>query len=109
MFSYGIHIRHTDAHPIYELGTNNIINTVNTLSIGSHVWVGYNAHILKNVHIADNCIIGCNAVVAKSFKEPHCAIAGNPAKIIKNNIHWVREQTLDFIENTPIKNETGTN
>lgn len=99
MFSHDIIVRHSDGHPIYEQGTRNIINKVNTINIGNHVWVGYNAHILKNVQIADNCIIGCNAVVTKSFLEPYCAIAGNPAKIVRKAVDWEFDQTMEYIAN----------
>lgn len=99
MFSFGILIRHSDAHPIYKLGTKNIINHVDSLAIGNHVWIGYNAHILKNVHIADGCIVGCNAVVAKSCSEQHCAIAGNPARIVRRQIDWESIQTDLYIHN----------
>ena len=42
---------------------------------------------------------GAHAVIAKSFSEAHCAIAGNPAKIIRRGITWNSEHTVDFIEN----------
>lgn len=101
MFSYGVVIRHTDSHPIYELGSQKHINRVSALKIGNHVWVGWHVSIWKNVHIADDCILGAHAVVAKSFHEPHCAIAGNPARIIRRNIMWESAHTRDFIENKP--------
>ncbi len=100
MFSTGIVIRHTDSHPIYELGSNQHINRVDTLKIGNHVWVGWHVCIWKNVTIADDCILGAHAVVAKSFTEPHCAIDGNPARIIRRNITWESAHTKEFIENT---------
>lgn len=86
MFSSNVYIRHTDSHPIYELNGEHHINHVDKLKIGNHVWVGIGVNILKNVKIADDCILGAHSVIAKSFSEEHCAIVGNPAKIIRRGI-----------------------
>lgn len=87
---------------IYELGSTQHINRVDTLKIGNHVWVGWHASIWKNVCIADDCIIGAYAVVTKSFSEPHCAIAGNPARVVRRNITWEHAYTEEYIENSPL-------
>ena len=42
-----------------------------------------NSTILKNTSIPDGCIVGCCSVVTKSFDMKNCAIAGNPAKILR--------------------------
>ena len=99
MFSSGIYIQHTDSHPIYELGQEAHFNYADELKIGNHVWVGMGVNILKNVHIADDCILGAYSVIAKSFQEEHCAIAGNPARVIRCGITWKPQHTEKFIEN----------
>lgn len=99
MFSSGIYIQHTDSHPIYELGQEAHFNYADELKIGNHVWVGMGVNILKNVKIADDCILGAYSVIAKSFSEEHCAIAGNPARIIRRGITWRAQHTEEFIEN----------
>lgn len=76
-----------------------MLNHARSIKIGNNVWCGYGVSILKNVHVADNCIIGCHSVVAKSFDTPYCAIAGNPAKVVKTNVEWEIDQNEDFINN----------
>lgn len=88
MFSYGINVYHTDGHPVLDATTGKVLNKVKDMRIGNHVWVGAHATITKNVTIGDDCIIGWGAVVGKSFPEPNCAIAGNPATIIKRGCTW---------------------
>ena len=90
MFSHGIIVRTSDAHPIYDITTKKIINKSKNIRIGNHVWIGQNATILKNVQIPDNCIIGASSLVTKSFNKNNVIIAGSPAKIVKSNVNWDR-------------------
>ena len=63
--------------------------------IGKHVWIGKDVKICKNTKIADNCVIGWNSVVTSSISNKHNAnsvIAGNPAKVVKENILWSKER-----------------
>lgn len=73
-------------HIIDEL--NNIINKPKEINIGNHVWICARSTILKGSNIADNCVIGAQSLLSGDFKEKNTLIAGNPAKIIKENINW---------------------
>ena len=50
--------------------------------IGSHVWLGVNATVLKGVSIGDNSVIGAGSVVTRDIPANVIA-AGNPCKVIK--------------------------
>lgn len=50
--------------------------------VGSNVWIGYNACILRGVRIGDNSIIGTNAVVTKDVPA-NAVVAGVPAKVVR--------------------------
>ncbi len=54
------------------------------VKIGKHCWIGMNAVILPGVELGDYVIVGAGAVVTKSFPS-HVFIAGNPARIVKEN------------------------
>ena len=85
---------------------DNIITT-----LGSDVWVGANAVILKGINVGDGAIIGASAVVTKDVP-PYAIVVGNPAKIIKyrynrDDIIWLlkikwwdfsREKIKEIIE-----------
>lgn len=102
MFSYGINIFHTDAHPIYDINTNQIINKVKNLIIGNHCWIGANVTILKNVIIPNDCIVGWGGVVNASINskiEENCICSGNPASIVKTGITWNSNGSNGYIQN----------
>lgn len=91
-FSKNIFIRASDGHMIFNKDdTNTPINKGFGCSIGNHVWCGQGVHIGKNVKIADNTIIGEASVVIKSIEEEGTAIAGCPAKIVRRNLTWARD------------------
>jgi serine acetyltransferase len=53
--------------------------------IGENCFIGGRAMILPGVRIGDGAIVGAGSVVTKDVP-PRCAVAGNPAQIIKENI-----------------------
>ncbi len=54
--------------------------------IGKNCWIGEFSRICKGVIIGDNSIVAANSVVTKSVPA-NCIVAGNPAKVVKENIH----------------------
>ena len=91
MFSFDVFIIVQDGHVVYDINTNEYIGTEKTqINIGNHVWLCRGVNILKGSNIPDNCIVGNSCVVNKYFEKTNCAIAGIPAKIIKENINWDR-------------------
>jgi acetyltransferase-like isoleucine patch superfamily enzyme len=50
--------------------------------VGSNVWIGYGACVLRGVSVGDNSIIGTNSVVTKDVPA-NAVVAGVPAKIVR--------------------------
>ncbi len=97
MLSSGIDIYGTDGHTITN-SSGEILNIGRNIKIGNHVWIGKDVKINKNTIIADNCIVGWGAIVTRQFIQSNVTIAGNPAKIVKENVHWERTFTNNFIK-----------
>jgi acetyltransferase-like isoleucine patch superfamily enzyme len=50
--------------------------------VGSNVWIGYGACVLRGVSVGDNAVIGTNAVVTKDVPA-NAIVAGIPARVIR--------------------------
>ena len=57
--------------------------------IGEKCFIGANAIIMPGLIIGDSVIVGAGAVVVKDVPS-RCIVVGNPAKIIKENIHTMK-------------------
>lgn len=55
---------------------------VTPVTIGSNVWLGTNAVILKGVTIGDGAVIAATAVVSKVV-QAHSVVGGVPARLIR--------------------------
>ena len=97
MFSYDVEIKNTDSHKIYDKNTNKRINEGDSISIGNHVWLGMRAIILKGVNIEDNSIVAGGSIVTKDVKA-NTIVSGAPAKQIRENIYWTREEVMKRLE-----------
>ena len=107
-FSEKIIIWASDTHTITDM-QGNVTNFGKYVTIGNHVWVGYGATICKNTKIADGCIIGTGAVVSGTFDKPNCVIAGNPARVVKENAKWDRRPIQNYIASVKNKSVTSGN
>lgn len=83
--SRNVKIMTSDGHPIYQ--NTQIINHAEDIRIENNVWVADNVTILKGAVIGANSVLGINSTVTKSVPANSIA-AGNPAKVVKQNISW---------------------
>lgn len=90
LFSSQIDIQASDGHSIYQIqsATKTKINQSKDVKIGKHVWICRRVQILKGSCIPDDCVVGAGTMINKVFRQSNVVIAGNPARIIKENINW---------------------
>lgn len=67
------------------------------VEVGSNVWIGYGACILRGVRVGDNSIVGTNAVVTKDVPA-NAVVAGSPARVIR-----MREAPADLRWADPVE------
>lgn len=90
MFSNGIQIHSSDSHSIVDLNGKRL-NPAEDIIIGSHCWIGFGTIILKGTHIPEHTVVGAGTVCTQKYKVSHCILAGNPARIVKEQIDWDRK------------------
>jgi acetyltransferase-like isoleucine patch superfamily enzyme len=64
------------------------------VELGSNVWIGYGACILRGVRVGDNSIVGTNSVVTRDVPA-NAVVAGIPARVIRmreapKEMRWAR-------------------
>lgn len=57
--------------------------------IGEKCFIGANAIIMPGINIGDEVIVGAGAVVTKDVPD-HSIVAGNPARVIRQNIKTIK-------------------
>lgn len=80
-------IRTGDFHKVLNKFNKSILNNSKNVNIGDRVWVAEDAQILKGATIGDDSVVGAGSVVTKTF-QANQVLAGNPARVVRNNIIW---------------------
>lgn len=91
LFSAQVIIRNSDGHSMLN-AEGERINPGRDVLIGDRVWIGYGGNILKGCSIGSDSIVGTHAV-ASGLKCPEgSVVAGNPARIVKQGVHWDKKR-----------------
>ncbi|HEX3359580.1 MAG TPA: acyltransferase [Solirubrobacterales bacterium] len=64
------------------------------VEVGSNVWIGYGACVLRGVRVGDNSVIGTNSVVTKDVPA-NAVVGGIPARVLRmreapERLRWER-------------------
>lgn len=87
-FGVNVNLRDSDGHTIVVKGIEK--NNKKSITIGNHVWICSNVDILKGSKISDNSVVALRSVVLKKFEDANCLIGGYLAKVLQNNINWIK-------------------
>ncbi|MDR0917819.1 MAG: acyltransferase [Oscillospiraceae bacterium] len=96
LFSFGVWIRTSDVHLLYDCKTKKRINNSKSIFIGDHIWISQNATVLKGTKIGSGATLGANAVVADKKVLSNSVWVGNPAKLIKSGVFSLGTSSHDF-------------
>lgn len=90
MLAWGIEIRTTDSHALFDVNSDTRINHAADVVIGDHVWIAAHSIILKGSEIGPGSVVALRSVVSGKFPEGNAVIGGLPAKVIKQGVRWER-------------------
>lgn len=96
LLAHGVQVFDNDSHPIsaalrerdYQIvlgllaGERPDIGRA-AIKIGAHVWVGFNAIVMKGISIGDGSIVASGSVVTSDVPA-NSIVAGNPARVVKD-------------------------
>ena len=83
--AWGCELMDNDQHNLLRDAGRRPVHT--GITIQKNVWVGSRVLILKNVTVGEGSVIGAGAVVTKTIP-PRVLAAGNPARVIRENVEW---------------------
>jgi acetyltransferase-like isoleucine patch superfamily enzyme len=77
------------------------------VQVGSNVWIGYGACVLRGVRVGDNSVVGTNTVVTRDIPA-NAVIGGVPARILRmrgapSELRWARPVEPDPGAETTLK------
>jgi acetyltransferase-like isoleucine patch superfamily enzyme len=81
------------------------------VAVGSNVWIGYGACVLRGVRVGDNSIVGTNAVVTKDVPQ-NAVVGGVPAKLLRTReppavLRWADPVEPDPTAETTLRPDPG--
>jgi acetyltransferase-like isoleucine patch superfamily enzyme len=89
MLSYGVVLRCSDTHPIYDISTKKLVNEARDVVVEDYVWIGKGVTIMKGVTVSAGAIVGIGSIVVKNIPAFTVA-AGVPARVVRENAVWTR-------------------
>lgn len=102
MFSWDIWLATCDYHLIMDCNTNNRVNFSKSIYIGDHVWIGRESAISKGVFVASGAILGAKSLATKVYYS-NTANAGSPAKELKKELFWLRDDPVGWTKEQTLK------
>lgn len=111
LWSDGVLVQGTDSHGIVDLDSMSIVNGgPKHIMLKRRVWLGRQTKIMKNLTIGEGSIVATGALVSKDVPKA-CAVAGVPAKIVRQRVSWTHKQyaisAFDRRELTKLREQLG--
>lgn len=93
MISYEVQLRAGNSHNIIDLDTHENLdnNACRDIKLRKHVWIGMKACLINGVEIGAGSVVGANSFLAKKNFRNNVLIAGNPSRILRNHVAWIRD------------------
>ena len=94
LWAANVYIATDDMHRIEDLTTGERINPYGAhIRLGRHVWLSRDAVITGHSDVGDGAIVGQSSLVRGQKIPAHTAVAGTPARVVRENVAWTEEDT----------------
>lgn len=94
LWAANVYLATDDMHRLEDLDTGERINPYGaTIRLGSHVWLGRDAVVTGHVDIGAGAVVGARSLVRGQKVAAYTAVAGTPARVIRERVTWSAEDT----------------
>ena len=92
LWAANVYVATDDMHRLESLETGVRLNPYGaTITLGRHVWLGRDAILTGHVDVGDDCVIGARSMVRGQKIPANTAVAGAPARVIREGVTWTEE------------------
>jgi acetyltransferase-like isoleucine patch superfamily enzyme len=89
LWAANVYVATDDMHRLEDVVTGERINPYGaTIRLGRHVWLGRDAVVTGHVEIGDGAVIGARSLVRGQKVPASTAVAGTPARVIREGVTW---------------------
>ncbi|TCJ29450.1 acyltransferase [Nocardioides jejuensis] len=94
LWAAGAYVVTDDMHRLEDLETGARLNAYGAhVRLGRHVWLGRDAIVSGHVEIGEGAVVGMRSLVRNQKVPAHTAVAGTPARVIREGVTWQGEDT----------------
>lgn len=94
LWAANVYVATDDMHRLEDRATGERINPFGAhIRIGSHVWLGRDAVITGHSDVGDGVVVGQLSMVRGQKIADHAAVAGIPARVVRENVGWTEADT----------------
>lgn len=89
LWAADVYLATDDMHRLEDRRTGERLNPFGAhIRLGRHVWLGRDVVITGHAEIGDGSVVGMRSMVRGQKVPPHTAVAGSPARVIREDIAW---------------------
>jgi acetyltransferase-like isoleucine patch superfamily enzyme len=89
LWAADVYIATDDMHRFEDAETGARLNPYGAhIRLEEHVWIGRDAIVTGHVEVGHDAVVGAKALVRGMKVPPHTAVAGVPARIIREGVTW---------------------
>lgn len=94
LWAANVYIATDDMHRLEDVATGERLNPYGAhVRLGRHVWLCRDAVVTGHAEVGDGSVVGLRSVVRGQKVPPHTAVAGTPARVIREGVTWRGEDT----------------